>query len=248
MGRRKLAAGNWKMNMLPSESEKFIREIAPLVKDATNEVLFCVPFIDIPAAINAAKGTNIEIGAENFYFEDKGAFTGEVSIDMLKDAGVSYVIIGHSERRTIFGESNEWINKKLLYAISKNMKPILCCGESLEIRENGETLSWIENQIRSAYSGVNADEAKGTVIAYEPIWAIGTGKVATTEQAQEVCGMIRNLISDIYDEETSETIRILYGGSVNPDNAGELFAMKDIDGGLVGGASLKLSFEAITKA
>ena len=234
--------------MLPSETGKFIKEIAPLVADAPNEVLFCVPAIDIPAAVEAAKGTNIEIGAENFYFEKKGAFTGEISLDMIKDLGVSYVIMGHSERRIIFDESDEWINKKLIAALAKDMKPILCCGESLEIREIGETLDWIEGQIRSAFTGVSADDAKKVVIAYEPIWAIGTGKVATTDQAQEVCGMIRRLIAEIYDEETSETVRILYGGSVNAENAAELFAEEDIDGGLVGGASLKLSFEAIAKA
>lgn len=248
MSRKRLAAGNWKMNMLPSETGKFIKEIAELVADAPNEVLFCVPAIDIPAAVEAAKGTNIEIGAENFYFEEKGAFTGEISLDMIKDTGVSYVIMGHSERRTIFGESDEWINKKLIAALAKDMKPIVCCGESLEIREAGETLKWIEGQIRSAFTGVSADDAKKVVIAYEPIWAIGTGKVATTDQAQEVCGMIRKLIAEIYDEETAEIVRILYGGSVNAENAAELFAQEDIDGGLVGGASLKLSFETIAKA
>lgn len=246
--RRRLAAGNWKMNMLPSETGRFIKEIAPLVKDAESEVLFCVPAIDIPAAVEAARGTNIEIGAENFYYEDKGAYTGEVSLDMIKDLGVSYVIIGHSERRGIFLESDEMINKKLLKAIEKDMKPILCCGESLELREAEQTLRWINAQIRSAFEGVSADEAKKVVIAYEPIWAIGTGKVATTEQAEEVCGAIRTLIGEMYDADTANAIRILYGGSVNAENAAELFAEEDIDGGLVGGASLKLSFEAIAKA
>lgn len=246
--RRRLAAGNWKMNMTPSETTKFIKEIAPLVKGVESEVLFCVPAIDIPAAVEAAKGTDIAIGAENFYFEEKGAYTGEISLDMIKDTGVEYVIIGHSERRTIFKEDDEWINKKLLVSIAAGMKPILCCGESLEIRESGDTLNWIEGQIRSAFTGVTADDAKGVVVAYEPIWAIGTGKVATTEQAQEVCGMIRKLIADIYDDSTAEAVRILYGGSVNSDNAAELFEQEDIDGGLVGGASLKLSFEAIAKA
>ncbi len=236
------------MNMVPSKAGEFIKEIAPLVKGAEAEVLFCVPAIDIPAATKAAEGTNIEIGAENFYFEEKGAFTGEISLEMIKDTGVKYVIIGHSERRTIFGENDEWINKKLLAAIAADMKPILCCGESLELRESGETLEWIKAQIKSAFTGVSADEAKNVVIAYEPIWAIGTGKVATTEQAEEVCGMIRKLIGEIYDAETAEVIRILYGGSVNPENASELFAQEDIDGGLVGGASLKLSFEDIVKA
>ncbi len=246
--RRKLAAGNWKMNMTPTQTKEFLKEIAPLVKGAESEVLFFVPAIDIPAAVEAAAGTGIGIGAENFYFEDKGAFTGEISLEMIKDAGVSYVLIGHSERRTIFSENDEWINKKLLKAIECKMKPMLCCGESLEIREKGETLSWIEAQIRSAFNGVSADQAAATVIAYEPIWAIGTGKVATTDQAQEVCGMIRKLIAEIYDADTADKIRILYGGSVNPENAAELFAQPDIDGGLVGGASLKTSFEKIVKA
>ena len=246
--RKTLAAGNWKMNMTPSAGAAFIKEIAPLVADAKNEVLFCVPAIDIPAAVEAAKGTNIGIGAENFYFEAKGAYTGEISLDMIKDTGVKYVIMGHSERRQIFGESDEVINKKLLAAIAADMKPILCCGESLGIREAGETLKWIEAQIRSAFTGVDAEQAAGVVIAYEPIWAIGTGKTATTEQAEEVCGMIRKLIGELYTPAVAEEIRILYGGSVSPDNAAELFAQPDIDGGLVGGASLKTTFEKIAKA
>ena len=236
------------MNMTPSQTGAFIKEIAPLVKDTETEVLFCVPAIDIPAAVAAAEGTNIEIGAENFYFEAKGAYTGEISLDMISDTGVKYVIMGHSERRQIFGESDEMINKKLLAAIAHDMKPILCCGESLELRETGCTLKWIEAQIRSAFIGVTAEQAKGVVIAYEPIWAIGTGKTATTEQAEEVCGMIRKLIGELYGAEVAEVIRILYGGSVNPENAAELFAQADIDGGLVGGASLKTSFEQIAKA
>jgi len=246
--RKTLAAGNWKMNMTPSAGAAFIKEIAPLVADAKNEVLFCVPAIDIPAAVAAAQGTNIEIGAENFYFEAKGAYTGEISLDMIKDTGVKYVIMGHSERRQIFGESDEVINKKLLAAIAAEMKPILCCGESLETREAGKTLEWIEAQIRSAFTGVTAEQAAGVVIAYEPIWAIGTGKTATTEQAQEVCGMIRKLIAELFGAAVADVIRILYGGSVSPENAAELFAQADIDGGLVGGASLKTSFEVIAKA
>jgi len=236
------------MNMTPTQGAAFIKEIAPLVAGAEAEVLFCVPAIDIPAAVEAAKGTNIEIGAENFYYEAKGAYTGEISLDMIKDTGVEYVLMGHSERRQIFGECDEMINKKLLAALAAQMKPILCCGESLEIREAGDTLTWIEGQIRSAFTGVTADEVKKTVIAYEPIWAIGTGKTATTGQAQEVCGMIRELVAKLYDAETAEAVRILYGGSVNPENAAELFAQPDIDGGLVGGASLKLTFEKIVKA
>ena len=246
--RKRLAAGNWKMNMTPSQAKSFISEIKPLLADADSEVLFFVPAIDIQAALAAAEGSNIQIGAENFFYEDKGAYTGEISLDMIRDTGAEYVLMGHSERRTIFGESDEWINKKLLKAIEYGMKPMVCCGESLEIREAGNTLGWIEAQIRSAFTGVSAADAANVVIAYEPIWAIGTGKVATTDQAQEVCGMIRKLIADIYDADTAEKIRILYGGSVSPENAAELFAQPDIDGGLVGGASLKTSFEKIAKA
>jgi triosephosphate isomerase len=248
MSRRKLAAGNWEMNKTPSETKAFIEQMKPLVADTESEVLFCVPAIDIVPAVEAAKGSNIEIGAENMYFEDKGAYTGEISAKMIVDAGATHVIIGHSERRDIFGECNQMINKKVLKALEAGLVPVICCGESLEQREQGITVDWIRMQIKIALQGVTAAQVAGSVIAYEPIWAIGTGKTATTEQAQEVCGAIRALVEELYGKDTAEAVRILYGGSVNPGNAAELFAQPDIDGGLVGGASLKPEFEVIAKA
>jgi triosephosphate isomerase len=248
MSRRKLAAGNWKMNKTPSETKAFIEQMKPLVADTESEVLFCVPAIDIVPAVEAAKGSNIEIGAENMYFEDKGAYTGEISAKMIVDAGATHVIIGHSERRDIFGECNQMINKKVLKALEAGLVPVICCGESLEQREQGITVDWIRMQIKIALQGVTAAQVAGSVIAYEPIWAIGTGRTATTEQAQEVCGAIRALVEELYGKDTAEAVRILYGGSVNPGNAAELFAQPDIDGGLVGGASLKPEFEVIAKA
>ena len=195
--------------------------------------------------MEAAKGTNINIGAENMYFEEKGAFTGEISPAMLVDAGVKYVIIGHSERREYFAETDETVNKKVLKAFEHGLTPIICCGESLTQREQGITIDWIRQQIKIAFLNVTAEQAATAVIAYEPIWAIGTGKVATTEQAQEVCKAIRDCIAEIYDEATAEAIRIQYGGSVSAASAPELFAQADIDGGLVGGASLKPDFGKI---
>ncbi len=242
MARKMIIAGNWKMNKTPSETRTFIEELKPLVADADAEVVCCVPAIDIIPAVEAAKGSNIVIGAENMYFEEKGAFTGEIAPDMLVDAGVTYVILGHSERREYFAETNETVNKKVKKAFEHGLKPIVCCGETLTQREQGITLDWIRQQIKIAFLDVTSEQAKEAVIAYEPIWAIGTGKVATTEQAQEVCGAIRQLIAEIYDEATAEAIRIQYGGSVAPKNAAELFAQPDIDGGLVGGASLKADF------
>ena len=246
--RRTLAAGNWKMNMTPSQTKEFIAELAPLVKDAESEVLLLVPAIDIIPAIEAAKGTNIVIGGENLYFEEKGAYTGEISPLMLADAGAEYVVIGHSERRGYFGETDELINKKVKAALAHGIRPVMCCGESLELREKGATMDWIRMQVRLGLDGVTAEEIKSVVIAYEPIWAIGTGKVATTEQAQEVCGGIRELLCELYGKEVAEEVRILYGGSVNGKNAAELFAQPDIDGGLVGGASIKLEFAEIAHA
>jgi triosephosphate isomerase len=236
------------MNKTPSETKAFIEQMKPLVADTESEVLFCVPAIDIVPAVEAAKGSNIEIGAENMYFEDKGAYTGEISAKMIVDAGATHVIIGHSERRDIFGECNQMINKKVLKALEAGLVPVICCGESLEQREQGITVDWIRMQIKIALQGVTAAQVAGSVIAYEPIWAIGTGKTATTEQAQEVCGAIRALVEELYGKDTAEAVRILYGGSVNPGNAAELFAQPDIDGGLVGGASLKPEFEVIAKA
>lgn len=245
MSRKKIIAGNWKMNMTPSEAVALINTLKPLVQNDEVDVLLCVPAIDIIPAMEAAKGTNIQIGAENMYFEEKGAYTGEISPNMLVDAGVKYVIIGHSERREYFAETNETVNKKALKAFEHGITPIICCGESLTQREQGITIDWIRQQIKVAFLNVTADQAKTAVIAYEPIWAIGTGKVATTEQAQEVCAAIRACIDEIYDEATAEAIRIQYGGSVSAASAPELFAQADIDGGLVGGASLKPDFGAI---
>ncbi|HKM33182.1 MAG TPA: triose-phosphate isomerase [Lachnospiraceae bacterium] len=245
MSRKKIVAGNWKMNMTPTEAVALIEKLKPLVVTSDVDVVFCVPAIDIMPAIAAAKGTNIEIGAENMYFEEKGAFTGEISPSMLTDAGVKYVIIGHSERREYFAETDETVNKKVLKAFEHGITPIICCGESLKQREQGITIDWIRQQIKIAFLNVTADQAKTAVIAYEPIWAIGTGKVATTEQAQEVCAAIRGCIAEIYDEATAAAIRIQYGGSVSASSAAELFAQADIDGGLVGGASLKEDFGGI---
>ena len=245
MARRKIIAGNWKMNMTPSQAVELINTLKPLVVTDEADVVFCVPAIDIIPAVEAAKGSNIEIGAENMYFEEKGAYTGEIAPDMLTDAGVKYVIIGHSERREYFAETDETVNKKVLKAFEHGLTPIICCGESLTQREQGITIDWIRQQIRIAFLNVTADQAKTAVIAYEPIWAIGTGKTATTEQAQEVCAAIRACIGEIYDEATAEAIRIQYGGSVNAATAPELFAQPDIDGGLVGGASLKPDFGKI---
>ena len=233
MARRKIIAGNWKMNMTPSEAVELVNTLKPLVANEEVDVVFCVPAIDIVPVVEAVKGSNIQVGAENMYFEEKGAYTGEISPNMLVDAGVKYVILGHSERREYFGETNEDINKKMHKAFEHGLTPIMCCGESLEQREQGVTMDFIRQQ------------AKEVVIAYEPIWAIGTGKTATTEQAQEVCKAIRECIAEVYDEATAEAIRIQYGGSVNAATAPELFAQADIDGGLVGGAALKPDFGKI---
>ncbi len=233
------------MNMTPSEAVELVNTLKPLVENDEADVVFCVPAIDIIPAMEAAKGTNIHIGAENMYFEDKGAYTGEISPAMLKDAGVKYVVIGHSERREYFAETDETVNKKVLKAFEYGITPIVCCGETLTQREQGITIDWIRQQIKIAFLNVPAGKAAEAVIAYEPIWAIGTGKVATTEQAQEVCCAIRACIAEIYDEATAAAIRIQYGGSVSASSAPELFAQPDIDGGLVGGASLKPDFGKI---
>ncbi len=243
--RKKIIAGNWKMNKTPSEAVALINELKPLVANDEVDVVFCVPAIDIIPALEAAKGTNIQIGAENMYYEESGAYTGEIAPAMLTDVGVKYVIIGHSERREYFAETDETVNKKVLKAFEHGITPIICCGETLTQREQGITIDWIRQQIKIAFLNVTAEQAKTAVIAYEPIWAIGTGKTATSDQAEEVCGAIRTCIAEIYDEATAEAIRIQYGGSVNAGNAAELFAKPDIDGGLVGGASLKPEFGKI---
>ena len=239
MARRKIVAGNWKMNKTPSEAKALVELLAPLVKNDDVDVVYCVPAVDIVPVVEAVKGSNVAVGAENISDKDSGAFTGEISGAMLKDAGVKYVIIGHSERRDYYKEDDAFLNRKVLKAFEYGLIPILCCGESLEQRD------WIRLQLKSDLIGVTAEQAASMVIAYEPIWAIGTGKVATTEQAQEVCHAIRELIAEIYDADTAEKIRIQYGGSVNGASAPELFAQPDIDGGLIGGASLKEDFGKI---
>lgn len=245
MARRKIIAGNWKMNMTPTEAVALANTLKPLVDNKDADVVFCVPAIDIIPVIEAVKGTSIKVGAENMYFEEQGAFTGEISPAMLTDAGAAYVIIGHSERREYFAETDETVNKKVLKAFEHGLIPIICCGETLTQREQGITIDWIRKQIKIAFLGVRSEQAQRAVIAYEPIWAIGTGKVATTEQAEEVCAAIRACISELYGRETAEAIRIQYGGSVSAASAPELFAQPDIDGGLVGGASLKADFGRI---
>ena len=214
MARRKIVAGNWKMNMTPSEAVALVNTLKPLVASDETDVVFCVPAIDIIPVAEACKGTNIAVGAENMYYEEKGAYTGEIAPNMLTDAGVKYVIIGHSERREYFAESDETVNKKVLKAFEHGLTPIICCGETLTQREQGITIDWIRQQIKIAFLNVTAEQAKAAVIAYEPIWAIGTGKTATTEQAEEVCAAIRACIREIYDEATAEAIRIQYGGDL----------------------------------
>ena len=237
--RRKVIAGNWKMNMLPNEAIKFIDEFAPMVKDTKNEVILCVPYTDLFYALLNVQGTNIKIGAQNMHFAETGAYTGEVSGKMLKSIGVEYVIIGHSERRQYYNETDESVNKKLKAAFENELKPIVCVGESLEEREAGKTEEIITSQTRLALEGLTNDQVKATIIAYEPIWAIGTGKTATSEDANNSIKAIREEIKRIYGEEVSEEVIIQYGGSVKSSNAKELFSTSDIDGGLVGGASLK---------
>ena len=248
MARKKIIAGNWKMNKTPSEAVELVNLLKDLVKNDDVDVVYCVPAIDIVPVVEATKGTNVAVGAENMYFEESGAYTGEISAAMLVDAGVKYVIIGHSERRDYFKEDDVLLNKKVKKAFEAGITPILCCGESLEQRELGVTMDWIRLQIKSDLAGVTADQVKSMVIAYEPIWAIGTGKTATSDQAQEVCKGIRDLIAEIYDTDTAEAVRIQYGGSMNADNAAELLAKPDIDGGLIGGASLKADFGQVVNA
>jgi triosephosphate isomerase len=243
-----MAAGNWKMNKTPKEAVEFVNGLKGLVAGANSEVVVGVPFVSIPGVVEAAKGSNIKVAAQNVHWEANGAYTGEVSCAMLKELGVDYVIIGHSERREYFGETNEMINKKARAILDAGMIPIICCGESLIQREQGVTAEHVRYQIKVALLGLSAEEVSKLVIAYEPIWAIGTGKTATDEQAEEVCAIIRQLLVELYGNDVAEKTRILYGGSVNAGNAKALFAMPNIDGGLVGGASLKLdAFEQIVK-
>ncbi|MBR3576919.1 MAG: triose-phosphate isomerase [Clostridia bacterium] len=237
--RKKVIAGNWKMNKTPDEGIKLINGIKTAANASTCEVVVCTPFVALPAAVSAAEGSKIGVGAQNLHFEDSGAYTGEVSADMLNSVGVKYVVIGHSERREYFAETDETVNKKTIKALEKGITPIVCCGESLEQRENGITFEHIAMQIKLAMKSISAADACKVIIAYEPIWAIGTGRTATDEQANEVCAAIRKTLASIYDEKTADEIRILYGGSMNAKNAEGLLSMSDIDGGLIGGASLK---------
>jgi triosephosphate isomerase len=243
--RKKIVAGNWKMNKTPKEAIALVNELKDKVNTSNVDVVFCVPFIDIFPVLDAVKGTNIKVGAQNMYYEESGAYTGEISASMLTEVGVEYVVLGHSERRAYFAETDETVNKKVLKAIEHKLTPIICVGESLEQREQGITFDLVRMQTKIALKGVEAAQAKDVVIAYEPIWAIGTGKTATSEQAQEVCAQIRKVLAEIYDQATADVVRIQYGGSVSGANATELFGMADIDGGLVGGASLKADFEKI---
>lgn len=248
--RRTVIAGNWKMNMTPSAAEAFIRELAPMVKgmDACDIVL-CVPYVDIAVAVAAAKGTNIHIGAENVHYEKSGAYTGEVSAQMLTEIGTEYVVIGHSERRQYFGETDTTVNLRTRAALAAGMKVILCLGEVKEQRLSGITDEVVAMQTKLDLAGVSAEELKNVIIAYEPVWAIGTGLTATPEQADETCGVIRRTVAALYGEAAAEQITIQYGGSMNDGNAAELLAKANVDGGLIGGASLKTDkFTAIVRA
>ena len=237
--RRKVIAGNWKMNMLPNEAIDFIDKLAQEVKETKNEVILCVPYTDLFYSLLTVQGTNIKIGAQNMHYEESGAYTGEISGKMLKSIGVEYVIIGHSERRQYFNETDETVNKKIKAAFLNELKPIVCVGETLEQRENNKTEEIVTTQIELALKGLTDEQVEKTIIAYEPIWAIGTGKTATSEQANDVIKSIRDKICQIYGQKVSNGVIIQYGGSVKSANAKELFEMSDIDGGLVGGASLK---------
>lgn len=234
--RRKVIAGNWKMNVLPGEALEFVNNLAPIVKDTKNEVIICVPFTDLFYTLLAVQETNIHVGAQNMHWKESGAYTGEISPDMLKCINVEYVIIGHSERRQYFNETDETVNLKVKSALEHGLKPIVCVGESLEQKEAGNTEEIITSQVAKALDGLTLDDLSNTIIAYEPIWAIGTGKTATAEDANNSIKAIRNKIKELFN---TDDVTILYGGSVKPENAKELFSMSDIDGGLVGGASIK---------
>ena len=237
--RKPIIAGNWKMNKTPKETVELINQLKPLVAQAKCDVVVCPPAVCLSAAAEALKGSNIKLGAQKVHWARSGAFTGEISADMLKELDVEYVIIGHSERREYFGETDEGVNKRALFALSNGLIPIICVGESLEQREQGITADVVSRQVKAALNGFTPENVEDTVIAYEPIWAIGTGKTATSEQANEVIRQIRDVVKELFGEKTAEKIRIQYGGSMNPKNASELMSMPDIDGGLIGGASLK---------
>ena len=236
--RKAVIAGNWKMNKTPSEAKVLLNEMAPLVKDADCEVIACVPFVDLCTAIEATKGTNIKIGAENCHWAESGAFTGEISTGMLKELGVEYVVLGHSERRQYFGETDETVNKRTKAALAAGLKPIVCVGELLWERECDITEEVIARQIKLDLFDVSAEDVKKTIIAYEPVWAIGTGKTATADQAEEVCAFIRATLAKLYSKEVADAVTIQYGGSMNDANCDELLSKENVDGGLIGGASL----------
>ncbi len=247
--RKAVIAGNWKMNKTPAETATLIDEIKPLVKDADCDVIVCVPFVDLQTALDATKGSNIKVGAENCHWEKSGAFTGEISAEMLKAMGVEYVIIGHSERRTYFGDTDVTVQKRTRAALDAGLKVILCVGEYLEQREQGVTFDVVGMQTRIALGGVSKEELANIIIAYEPVWAIGTGRTATAEQANEVNKAIREIIEKLYDKKAADAFVVQYGGSMNAKNADELLAQPDVDGGLIGGASLKApDFAAIVAA
>ena len=247
--RKAVIAGNWKMNKTPAEAKELIAAIAPLVKDAGCEVIACTPFVDLSAAQEAAQGTNIQIGAENCHWEKSGAYTGEISAEMLSSMGVNIVIIGHSERRQYFGETDVTVQKRVRAALDAGLTVILCVGETLEQREQGITSELVAMQTKIALGGVSKEELKRVIIAYEPVWAIGTGKTATSDQAQEVCAAIRKVLAKLYGEAVAKATTVQYGGSMNAGNADELLSKPDVDGGLIGGASLKAdAFAAIVAA
>ena len=237
--RKPIIAGNWKMNMTPAEAERLVVELIPLVKDAACEVVVCPPYVDLALVAKLLVGTNIKLGAQNIHWAPKGAFTGEISADMLLAMGVSHAIVGHSERRQYFGETDETVNKRAKAALDANITPIICVGESLEQREGGVTDTIVSKQTVAALAGFTAEEVVRSVIAYEPIWAIGTGKTATSEDANTTIKVIRDAIAGVYGQKVADEVRIQYGGSMNAKNATELMAMPQIDGGLIGGASLK---------
>ena len=237
--RTPIIAGNWKMNMNPEQTAEFVKAVKDKLPKATEvESVIAAPAVDLPALLENAKGSELKVAAENCYFEDEGAFTGETSPKVLKEMGVDYVIIGHSERRDYFHETDEDINKKAHAIFNNGMTPIVCCGESLETREAGKAEEWGEAQVKAALKDLTAEQVSNLVIAYEPIWAIGTGKTATSDQAEEICAVVRKTVADLYDQGVADKVRIQYGGSVKPANVKELMAKPNIDGGLVGGASL----------
>ncbi len=247
--RKAIIAGNWKMNKTPAEAKELLTQITPLVKDADCDVIACVPYVDLQVALEATAGTNVKIGAENCHWEKNGAFTGEISANMLKAMGIEYVIIGHSERRQYFGETDVTVNKRVRAALDAGLTVILCVGELLEEREQGITAETVSLQTKVALQGVSSDELKRIVIAYEPVWAIGTGLTATADQAEEVCAIIRDVLADLYCADCAQGVTIQYGGSMNDANAAELLSKENVDGGLIGGASLVAEkFAAIVKA